>query len=122
MSPREGASGGSLAATPDGQVNQAVSQKSSRSTLPLQTRRCSDARAAYLICSRILALTRSGELVLPHPRTKKIARRLRALLPSLQPAAAAAVLLVTEARAPGSFSRWVRRHRRIVGELLRVSE
>ena len=111
-----------MAATPDGQVNQAGSQKSSRSTLALQTRRCSDARAAYLICVRILALTRSGELVLPHPHTKKIDRRLRELLPSLQPAAAAAVLLVTEARAPGSFSRWARRNRRIVGELLRVSE
>lgn len=118
MSPREGASGGSLAATPDGQVNQAGSQKSSRSTLALQTPRCAEARGAYLICIRILALTRSGELVLPHPRTKKIDRRLRELLPSLQPAAAAAVRMVVEARTAQAFSRWIRRHRDLVRELL----
>ena len=110
------------AGTPERQFNRTASQQSSRSARALQTTRCAEARGAYLICVRILALTRSGELVLPHPHTKKIDRRLRELLPSLQPAAAAAVLLVTEARAPGSFSRWARRNRRIVGELLRVSE
>ncbi len=118
MSPREGASGGSLAATPDGQVNQAVSQKSSRSTLPLQTRRCAEARAAYVVCIRILAVSRSGELLLPRPHAKRIDRRLRELLPSLQPAAAAAVRMVIAARTAQAFSRWIRRHRDLVRELL----
>lgn len=118
MSPREGASGGSLAATPDGQVNQTASQQSSRSARAVQTTRCAEARGAHLICVRILALTRSGELVLPHPRTKKIDRRLRELLPSLQPAAAAAVRMVVEARTAQAFSRWIRRHRDLVRELL----
>ncbi len=115
MSPRSGASG---AGTPERQFNRTASQQSSRSARAVQTTRCAEARGAYLICVRILALTRSGELVLPHPHTKKIDRRLRGLTPSLQPAAAAAVRMVVEARTAEAFSRWIRRHRDLVRELL----
>ena len=106
------------AGTPERQFNRTASQQSSRSARAVQTTRCAEARGAYLICVRILALTRSGELVLPHPHTKKIDRRLRGLTPSLQPAAAAAVRMVVEARTAQAFSRWIRRHRDLVRELL----